>query len=299
LKQLFKEEIEEERKILTESTEILVEKPIPVEPVIKPIPEPQKIPVPKRVPEEAKRKGLLASIDIRVRVGMMVILCIFGGLVFYLLLTRQPSTKVTPVSEKVARATPPTSPPAPRIKVDQPKEKPRMLEQKESISEEKLPPPAAKIEKEASVKAVEQKPLSPFAGLLGHGPQLLQENKQLRILEQINKLTGEERQNINIKILESFAHLKRYVLDKDKSSKQPWGQLYKSIENSKDRSATPMLLRITKDQEDYTRLYAVTLLGSIGDQRALNDLQQIANTDPNRKIRSGAAKAVAIIQKTR
>jgi HEAT repeat protein len=134
---------------------------------------------------------------------------------------------------------------------------------------------------------------------LGHGPQLLQENKQLRILEQINKLTGEERQNINIKILESFAHLKRYVLDKDKSSKQPWGQLYKSIENSKDRSATPMLLKIARDQEEYTRLYAVTLLGSIGDQRALNDLQQIANTDPNRKIRSGAAKAVAIIQKTR
>jgi HEAT repeat protein len=87
------------------------------------------------------------------------------------------------------------------------------------------------------------------------------------------------------------------VLDRDKSSKQPWGQLYKSIENSGDRSATPLLINIAKDQDEYTRLYAVALLASVGDQRALNDLQQIANTDPNRKIRNSAARAIALIQK--
>ena len=67
--------------------------------------------------------------------------------------------------------------------------------------------------------------------------------------------------------------------------------------NLKDREATPMLLKIVKDQDDYTRLYAVLLLGNIGDQRALDDLKQIANTDPNRKIRKSAAWAIAVIQK--
>jgi hypothetical protein len=56
-------------------------------------------------------------------------------------------------------------------------------------------------------------------------------------------------------------------------------------------------IKITRDPEEYTRLYAVTLLGSIGDHRALENLQQIANTDPNRKIRRSAAKSVALIQK--
>jgi hypothetical protein len=169
------------------------------------------------------------------------------------------------------------------------------VQKSEPLAKAEKEPPVPK--KEASLKGVEQKIPSPLADLLSHGPQLLHENKHLRVLEQVQKLSGEERQNINIRILECFAHLKKMVLDKDKSSKQPWGQLYKSIENSRDQSTTPLLVKITKDQDEYTRLYAVTLLGSIGDQRALNDLQQIANTDPNRKIRGSAARAIALIQK--
>ena len=354
LKQLFKEEIEEEIKILTESTEILVEKLAPAEAVIRPpVREPGKISVPKKatVQEEEKKKGFSSSLQIRIL--LIVIICLLGGFAGVYFLSR-PASKNIMVAPKIDRPSPPPSQPSTAVIVGQPKEKPSIEAKKAPLHEEKPSPPAAKpsppperpkplpppekeirpspsvekprtveeekgkappVEKpepvvkaekeapvprkEASAKGIEQKPLSPLADLLNQGPQLLHENKQLKLLELINRLPGEERQNINIRILESFAHLKRYVLDKDKSSKQPWGQLYKSIENSKDRSATPMLLKITKDQEDYTRLYAVTLLGSIGDQRALNDLQQIANTDPNRKIRSGAAKAVAIIQKTR
>ena len=276
---------------------------------------------------------------------MIVILCILGGLVSYILLTRQPSTKVSPVAEKVARVTPPPSPPVSTIQSINPKptssrrnrsqpkenqphlprkplllqkdplplslrspgqqEKPKPVEEEkrkgqtaERLEPETIPEKEAPVpKKEASVKAVEPRASSPFAELLSHGPQLLHENKHLRVLEQVQKLSGEERQNINIRILECFAHLKKIVLDKDKNSKQPWGQLYKSIENSRDQSATPLLIKIARDQEEYTRLYAITLLGNIGDQRAVNDLQQIANTDPNRKIRSGAAKAIALIQR--
>jgi serine/threonine protein kinase len=361
LKKLFKEEIEEERKILTESTEILIEKPVPVEPIPKPqVGGPEKIPLPKRVPEEIKKRGFWPSLDVRMKVGMIVILCILGGLVSYYLFARQPSTKATPVAEKVARVTPRPLPPASTAaveppKVEQPKEEPITAEKKPTPAVEKpsLPPerrptpplrkpspppersspPLAKLShsaekpkaveeerekvqpverpepvtktekevplprKEASAKEIEHKPLSPLAYLMSHGSQLLQENKHLRVLEQVQKLSGEERQNINIKVLESFAYLKKYVLDKDRSSKQPWSQLYEFVENSRDRSATPLLLKIAKDSDEYTRLYAVALLGSIGDQRALNDLQQIANTDPNRKIRRSASKAIALIQK--
>jgi serine/threonine protein kinase len=359
LKRLFKDEIEEERKILTESTEILIEKPSPAEPVIKPaIQERERITVPRRVSEEDKKRGGWASLDVRMKVVMIVILCILGGLVSYILLTRQPSTKVTPFAEKIASITPPPSPPASTItvespKVEQPIEKPSrpfrkplpspperssppvaksspfeerpsppaqprgetraatLIEKPKAVEEERKsvqpvpkPDPITQAEKEpsaprkeASLKGGEQKAPSPLADLLSHGAQLLHENKHLRVLEQVQKLSAEERQNINIRVLECFAHLKKMILDRDKGSKQPWGQLYKSIENSGDRSATPMLINIAKDPDEYTRLYAVILLGSVGDQRALNDLQQIAKTDPNRKIRNGAARAIALIQK--
>ena len=150
---------------------------------------------------------------------------------------------------------------------------------------------------EASLKEPEQRPPSLMGGLISQGPQLLSENRHLRILEQVEKLTPEERQNINIKVLECFAHLKRIVVDRDKHSKPFWIQLYGFLEKSNNRNATPLLIKITKDPEEYTRLYAVILLGSIGDQRAIADLQQIANSDPNRKIRRSAARSVALIQK--
>jgi hypothetical protein len=183
--------------------------------------------------------------------------------------------------------------------------KPKVVEEeRKKVAPVQKPEPGTKPEKEASLpkkeapaKVIEQKPTSPFADILNQGPQLLHENHQLRILEKINKLPGEEKQNINIRVLECFAHLKRYLIDRDRNSKHPWAQLYASLENSKDREATPMLLKVVKDKDDYTRLYAVLLLGNIGDQRALDDLQQIADTDPNRKVRKSAAWAVAMIQK--
>jgi serine/threonine protein kinase len=431
LKKLFKEEIEEERKILTESTEILFEKPGPAEPVAKlQIREQEERFVPKRTPEQAKRKGFL--LRLQMKIALLLILCMLGGAVAFYLFTRPPSPTIPTVPEKTVLSVPPPSQPPPAIAIESPKiqpseeesvaaekkpslpaekpvlvakkppsgkstlardktaapqektsspperlrspvEKPSPPEEKYSTPtvkpspppkkpsrpEEKSPLPAASLsstaentspplekpkpvlhsekeskpppptetpkpveeekkkaglverpgpevrqeketpapQKEASVKVIEQKPPSPLLDLWVQGPQLLHENKHLRLLEQIQNLSGEERHHINIQVLECFAHLKKYVVDRDKSSKQPWWQLYESIEKSKDRNATPMLLKIVKDQEDYTRLYAVLLLGSIGDQRAIHDLQQIANSDPNRKIRKSAAKSVILIQK--
>jgi len=191
----------------------------------------------------------------------------------------QPETEVKP------------SPPAP---VEGPK---AIEEERRKAQSIERPEPVAKAEKEASLKGPEQRPSTLLGDLISQGPQLLTENRQLRILEQVQKLTSEERQNINVKVLECFAHLKRFVVDKDKQSKPFWGQLYEFLEKSNNRNATPLLVRITKDPEEYTRFYAVTLLGSIGDHRAIGDLQQIASSDPNRKIRRSAAKAVVLIQR--
>lgn len=365
LKRLFREEIEEERKILTESTEILVEKPAMVEPVVKPpIREPEKIVGPKRVSEKEKRRGFLAPFQMKIVI--ILILCILGGAVAFYLFTRQGSQTAEGTAQKIVRAITPPSPPPSTASVEPSKEKPSTPETKESPSIERLSPPekkpsrpaekpspatprsspppekrkplpqpqreplssaakekpkaleeekmkGASVErpepvtkpereatapgKEATLRIIEQKPPSPLDELLIQGPQLLHENKQLRLLEQIQNLSAGERENISARVLECFAHLKRLMLDKDKNSKQPWGQLYASIENSKDRSATPMLLKIAGDQEEHTRFYAVVLLGSIGDHRAISDLQQIANSDPNRKIRKSAAKSIVLIQK--
>jgi hypothetical protein len=214
-----------------------------------------------------------------------------------------PVTKPTPREEKptmpsesqkpVSQAEAEVKPSAP-VPVERPK---AIEEERRKAQPIERPEPVPKTEKEASLKAPEQRPSSLLGDLISQGPQLLSENRHLRVLEQVQKLTPEERQNINVKALECFAHLKRYVVDKDKQSKPLWSQLYEFLEKSNNRNATPLLVKITKDPEEYTRLYAVTLLGSIGDHRAIGDLQQIANSDPNRKIRRSAAKSVALLQK--
>jgi eukaryotic-like serine/threonine-protein kinase len=378
LKHLFREEIEEERKILTEGTEILVEKLTAEEPVRKPtVREPEKISIPKKAPVPFTSKLKFALI--------LILLLLVGGFAGAYFLTR-PSSKDIMAVQNGDTSPPPAqskaSPPLAATVVEQPQEKPYVEAKKKPFPEEKpvvpvekptpptrkpllpakevappsekpfppsakpappeekpvippetpkpvyqaeaevkpslpvpferpkaveeegrkaqpaeTPPPVARPEKEASLKGPEQRP-SPLMGeLISQGPQLLTENGQLRILEQVQKLTPEERQNINVKVLECFAHLKRIVVDRDKHSKPSWGQLYQFLEKSNNRNATPLLIKITKDPEEYTRLYAVTLLGSIGDRRAIADLQQIANSDPNRKIRRSAAKSIALIQK--
>ena len=252
----------------------LVEKPSP--PPRKPTPPPKKMAVPAERPSLAERPlPPIAKPSPEEKATV-------------------PPEKTKPVYQAEAEVKPPPPAPSPPAPVERPK---AIEEERKKVQPAEKPEPVAKAEKEASLKGPEQKPSSPLADLMNQGPQLLIENRQLRLLEQINSLTSEERQNINVKVLECFAHLKRYVVDKDKNSKQSWGQLYEFLERSNNRNATPVLIKITRDPEEYTRLYAVTLLGNIGDHRAIESLQQIANSDPNRKIRRSAAKSVALIQK--
>ena len=349
LKHLFREEIDEEQKILTEGTEILVEKLAAQEPVLTPPPrEPEKISIPKKAPvaEGEKKRGV--AFTSQLRFALILILFLVGGFAGAYFLTRPSSNNILlaqkgdtsppPARSKVSpppaatvveqsqekpsfparrplpparKAVPPSEKPFPPVakltpreeKPANPPERPKPVYQAEvevkpsTPAPIERPEPVPKAEKEASLKGPEQRPSFLLGDLISQGPQLLSEKRHLRVLEQVHRLTREERQNVNAKVLECFAHLKKFVVDKDKQSKPLWSQLYESLEKSNNRNATPLLVKITSDPDEYTRFYAVTLLGSIGDHRAIGHLQQIASSDPNRKIRRSAAKSIALIQR--
>jgi serine/threonine protein kinase len=350
LKDIFHDEIEAERKILVEGPGVPEEKTIAIEPVLEPEADaPEKMLSPpkdfeKIEPLEKKRgvpsiKEALRKADTRIRVGIILVLCILGiVLTFYLFSDRTPpTTATTSQTTLVPPSAPIAPPPTVEVTVDQPKEKPKTAEKKPSSPETKpsspskekprtpekkpsppevKPSPAPKeVEPSPSPKetlpreetktarlpdketeSINREPL-PSSSLVDRGPTLLRQNKYTELIKDINKLTPVERQSTNIKVLECFAHLKNWILMKDNNSKAIWGSLYKVLQHSEDRTPTPLLIQIIKDPEDWTRLYAVALLGNIGDQRALDDLRKIAANDSNAKIRKSATKAILLIEK--
>jgi serine/threonine protein kinase len=376
LKYLFQEEIEEEKKILTEridsETEAPGEKTIPVEsgPQTE-TKKPMEPSGPKKVPLLHSLKESLESLwrrDVRTKIGALLILFILGTVTLFYLLSEKSPSSLPPIqvsSGPSSSSSPSPSSPGPKIKVDLSTEEPSKGESKpegkaEPSKEEpakperKVEPPKVEPSKEEPVKTVRKAEPSPqkeekgavsreeksepqparkgdipdqktgpepsvkkpepktplsFNDLLSQGPALLRQNRPDLLLDQIQKLSNREKENINIRILECFAYLKKWVLEKGKNPKSvwkkflpsrnpkpPWENLYESLSLSGDRSGTPLLLRIAKDPEVTTRLRAVMLLGSIGDQRAVKDLQQIASSDRNRKIRHSAQEAVSSIQ---
>ena len=329
LKQLFQEEIEEEKKVLTERDAEPIEETASVGSVPQAeVKESEKRSEFEKVTLLTSLKEALRKSDFRMRIGALLVLCVLGSLTLIYLLTDKPLPPPSPVEVSSGPSPSPPTPPSPSlpsIKVDLPKEvsprkEPSKTERKpdpSSRKEEKVkiePPPkespktdvlpeekreiqpAQKTEKEASLKRPEPKASTPSMDLVSQGPDLLRENRHAILLDQIQKLPDRERQNINVKILESFAHLKKWVLQKDKNSKLLWSNLYNSLTHSGNRNATPLLMKIANDPEEWTRLYAVSLLGTMGDHRALKELQQIAASDPNRRIRKSATKAISSIQ---
>lgn len=328
LKQLFQEEIEEEKKVLTERETEPIEETVSVGSVPQAeVQESEKRSEFEKVTLLTSLREALRKSDFRIRIGALLVLCILGGLTLIYLLTEKPLSSPSSVevsSGPSSSSSIPLSPSAPSIKVDLPKEEPSRKEpsktgRKPDPSSQKVeraeiePPkespkthvpseekretlPAQKTEKEASLKKPEPKVSTPAMDLVRQGPELLRENRHAILLEQIQKLPDRERKNIDVKILESFAHLKKWVLQKDKNSKLLWSNLYNSLTHSGNRNATPLLMKIANDPEEWTRLYAVSLLGTMGDHRALKELQQIAASDPNRRIRKSATKAISSVQ---
>jgi serine/threonine protein kinase len=431
LKDLFQQEIEEERKVLTQKIEEPAEITAPDQPRSKTLVAPEGSTgtdeAPEGTGEEERRNPLLVLWEAlqkggpRLKIGLLAILCILGGLIAIFLLDQKPYKPDSPLPEPAPPSSAPSSLPSPgpkippiTISLDQketpkqeappPEEKPSPAPPKPSPPEKQPPPEKPKVvrqedkkpappdqketpkkeapppeekpspvppkpsppqkqpppEKPKTVRQEDKKPAPPdqketpkkeapppeekpspappkpsppekqpppekpkvalqgtpaslpdrdtdpqklkkpeppsVSSLISQGPKLLRDNDYQRLLEQIYKLPDKDRGNINIKILEGFAHLKKWAFQKDRNSKSSWTNLQNTIERSGDRSATPLLLGVAKDPDDWTRFYAVSFLGRLGDNRALADLGTISNSDSNRRIRKEAQKAIKQIQ---
>ncbi len=118
------------------------------------------------------------------------------------------------------------------------------------------------------------------------GPTMIFENKPEEVLEIIKGLPYKKRLDANIQVLEGFSHLKRWVLYKDLKSKEEWYGIRTNLIHTKVKEATPMLIVLLKDKEPWLRLYAAELLGFIGDDRALKELEKVGREDKNHRVRT-------------
>jgi hypothetical protein len=129
------------------------------------------------------------------------------------------------------------------------------------------------------------------ASLIKDGPQLINEGRYLQVLESIRKLPPQQQGGLQIRVLEYFANLKGWVGAKDRTFRTRWWALREQLINAGDTSATPLIAAFLKDTDDWVRLYAAELLGYIGDRQALEELNSVAKTDPNAKVKKYAAWA--------
>jgi hypothetical protein len=127
-----------------------------------------------------------------------------------------------------------------------------------------------------------------FTYLIEDGPKMIRENQVDKVFDMIRELPSEKKSDFRIKVIENFAYLKGYLLTKRRGYGDRWKLFYNTMLLSGDRSATPVLLEFLKDGDHYVRDYAVTALGYIGDERALDELKRISDQDEKGKVRRRA-----------
>jgi len=105
------------------------------------------------------------------------------------------------------------------------------------------------------------------------------------VLKIIKGLPSKRRLDANIQALEGFCHLKRWLLHRDSKSQEEWYGIRINLIYKKAKEATPMLIFLLRDNESWLRLYAAELLGFIGDDRALEELEKVGKDDKNYRVR--------------
>jgi hypothetical protein len=137
----------------------------------------------------------------------------------------------------------------------------------------------------------------PTEEVLGKGPKLINEGRYRTVIEMIKVLPKEERNTISIQVLESFANLKGWIMDREVSRKQRWWELHQQLtKSSPDSKATLVLLEILRDSDSRVRYYAVEVLRSVGDNGTIPVLQELSERDDHHSVRSMAKKAIEKIQ---
>ncbi len=134
--------------------------------------------------------------------------------------------------------------------------------------------------------------------VLAKGPKLINDGRYRTVIEIIKALPEEERSSISIQVLETFANLKGWIMDREVSRKKRWWELHQQqIRASPDHKATLILLNILKDSDARVRYYAVEVLRAVGDDRAIPGIEQLIEKDDHHSVRSMAKKALDEIQK--
>jgi hypothetical protein len=127
-----------------------------------------------------------------------------------------------------------------------------------------------------------------FTYLIENGAKLTRENQIDKVLDMIRELPSEKKSDIRIKVIENFANLKGYVVTKRREHAERWKLSYNSMILSGDKSATPILVELLKDENHYVRDHAAAALGYIGDERALEELKKVSEQDEKGKVRRRA-----------
>ena len=127
--------------------------------------------------------------------------------------------------------------------------------------------------------------------LVQKGPRLIAEGKYDRVLDLIKELPASTREHTQIQILECFANLKGWVSVADENYKSNWWTLRQQLLHVGDTEATPLIMAFFKDEDPWMRKYAAELLGYIGDDRAVNDLRELAEHDEDAGVRKYATWA--------
>jgi hypothetical protein len=124
--------------------------------------------------------------------------------------------------------------------------------------------------------------------LLQQGPALVAAGNYKRVLNMIEDVPEQARNDIRIRTLECFANLKGWVSAKDPVCKTDWWGLRLKLMYVGDSEATPLLVMFLKDEDPYMRKYAAELLGYVGDERALDVLSAAKEKDDNSGVRKYA-----------
>jgi hypothetical protein len=127
-----------------------------------------------------------------------------------------------------------------------------------------------------------------FSYLIENGVKMIKESDFEKVLNSIDELPLERKGDFRIKVLQNFAYLKGYMVTSRREYGNRWKAYYNSMLQSGDKTATPILVELLKDDDPYVRLYTAKALGFIGDQRALEELKKVEEQDRNVKVRSGA-----------
>jgi len=127
-----------------------------------------------------------------------------------------------------------------------------------------------------------------FSYLIENGAKMIRENEFEKVLSMIESLTPEKKADFRVRVLKNFAYLKGYLVTRKKDYAMKSKVDHKPMLYTGDKTATPILIDLLKDNDSYIRVYTARALGYLGDQTALEAVKKVADSDQNSKVRARA-----------